>query len=261
MPRFEEIPNSLNEGVHDYSVVLFGYDDPNSVPAHCGTGTLVKFRDDHYILTARHCAARLAEFKKIAIPVRPGHPLFIESLPPVYIGESKDEAWGPDLAFIPIHAVDVRELNAISRDKVFYNLLRHQSDILASHPRIAGNIWALVGVPHRLSETMETQKLMRLHMMGYKVRVMRPVTRGEFDYVEVRIPLDSENALPTFQGVSGGGLWRAELKRDPNGSFTINGRHKLVGCAFYETEAKRMYRYIRCHGWRSIYDKGLSALS
>jgi len=260
LPRFEEIPNSLNEGVHDYSIVLFGYDDPNTAPAHCGTGTLVKFRDDHYILTARHCAARLAEYNKTAIPVRPGHPLFIQSMPPVYVGERKDEAWGPDLAFIPIHAIDVRQLNAISRDKIFYNLTRHQSEILASRPRIADNIWALVGAPFRLSEIIEADKQMQLHMMGYKVRVMPPITRGEFDYVEVHIPLASENALPTFQGVSGGGLWRAELKRDRNGSLTINGRHKLVGCAFYETETKRKYRYIRCHGWRSIYDKGLSLL-
>jgi hypothetical protein len=167
---------------------------------------------------------------------------------------------GPDLAFIPIHAIDVRALNAISRDKVFYNLARHQSDILATRPRIADNIWALVGVPFRLSEVIEAEKQMQLQMMGYKVRVMPPFTRGEFDYVEVRIPLASENVLPTFQGVSGGGLWRAELKRDRNGSLTINGHHMLVGCAFYETEAKRKYRYIRCHGWRSIYDKGLSLL-
>lgn len=101
---------------------------------------------------------------------------------------------------------------------------------------------------------------MQLQLMGYKVRAMPPITRGEFDYVEIKIPLHSESALPTFQGVSGGGLWRAELMRATNGSLTIKGRHKLVGCAFYETEAKRKYRYIRCHGWRSIYDKGLRSL-
>ena len=160
-------------------------------------------------------------------------------MPPIYVGKRKDKPWGPDLAFIPIHAVDVRALNAISRDKVFYNLGKNQSDILASRPRIADNIWALVGSPYRLSTINESEKQMQLHLMGYKVRATPPMTRGEFDYVEIRIPLDSENALPTFKGVSGGSLWRAELKHDQNGSLTISSSHKLVGCAFYETEAKR----------------------
>lgn len=97
--------------------------------------------------------------------------------------------------------------------------------------------------------------------MVYKVRVMPRITKGELDYLEVRVPLDSKNALPTFQGLSGGSLWRAELKREQDGSLTIKDRHKLVGCAFYETDVKQKYRYIRRHGWRSIYEKGLSLLA
>lgn len=262
LPRFEDIPNDLNQGVHDFCVVLFGYEDPIKKPRHCGTGTLVKFRDNHYILTAGHCAKELSKFDKIAIPVRKGssHPLFIQSVPPVYVGERREDAWGPDLAFIPMAAVDVRNLNAISHDKIFYNLGRHRSEILDSRLRIADNIWALVGSPYKLSETNESEKLMRLQLMGYKARVKRPIRKDEFDYLEICVPLDSENALPTFQGLSGGSLWCAELKRGLDGSLMLNAPHKLVGCAFYETEAKRKYRYIRCHGWRSIYDKGLSLL-
>jgi hypothetical protein len=89
---------------------------------------------------------------------------------------------------------------------------------------------------------------------------MPQVLKDGFDYVEVRVRLDSKNAIPTFQGLSGGGLWRAELRREKNGSLTLGGPHKLVGCAFYETAAKGKYRDIRCHGWVSIYDKGLSKL-
>jgi hypothetical protein len=167
LPRFEQIPDILNAGVHDYSIILFGYEDPEAKPNHCGTGTLVRFKNNHYILTASHCAALLGKYKHIAIPVRPGHPLFIQSLPPIYVGESRDKPWGPDLAFVPIHAVDVRQLNAISRDKVFYNLGRHQSQILAERPVIANNIWALVGAPDKLTRLTGPRQL-ELHLMSYQ---------------------------------------------------------------------------------------------
>ena len=250
------------EGVQDYSIVLFGYENRTTRPVHSGTGTFVKSGGRHYILTAQHCAARLTEYKKVALPIRPADPLIIHRLEPIYIDRRNDDPWGPDLAFIPFSAVDVSNFNAFSRDKRFYDLDKHASQILEEKPKIARNVWSVVGSPYSLSTVTETERVMQLQLqlMAYKVRVLPSIIKDSFDYIEIRVPLNSENALPTFQGLSGGGLWRRQLKSQPDGSLNVVGPHLLVGCAFYETEAKRKYRYIRCHGWRSIYARGLSAL-
>jgi len=255
----EEIPDSLMEGIHDHSIVLFGYRELPAMPVHSGTGTLVRFGNSRYILTARHCAERLLDYEQVCLPVRSGGPpLVIRRLDPIYIGERKNDPWGPDLAFLPIHPVDVKNLNAKSH-KIFYDLDRHGQGILREPPRLANGIWTVVGAPALLS-SLKAPRELRIPLMAYKVDVKRPVTKNDFDYVEISVALDAKNALPTFQGLSGGGLWYTELKQDQGGDLSVVGSHRLVGCAFYETEAKRKYRYIRCHGWRSIYEHGRSKL-
>lgn len=247
------------KGVHDYSIILFGYLGPTDIPVHSGTGTLVKLGEEHFILTAHHCAERLVEYGQICIPVRPGTPpLVIQRLNPIYIGERKDDQWGPDLAFLPIHPVDVKNINAFSH-KIFYNLTRFEANILQEEPKIRSNIWAVVGSPallNRVNPPLDVQ----LQLMAYKVRVESPITKDGFDYINIRVPLDGENTLSSFQGLSGGGLWQAGIERDGDGSLSLVGSHRLVGCAFYQTGAEGKYRYIRCHGWRSIYEQGISKL-
>jgi hypothetical protein len=249
-------------GVHDYSIVLFGYENRATMPVHCGTGTFVKLRDRHYILTAHHCAAQLIKYEKIALPIRPQDPLIIQTSDPIYIGNRKEDEWGPDLAFIPINNVDVNNFKAFSRDKVFYDLGAYSSQILEEKPTIARNVWSLVGSPNLLTTVTDTDKviLLQLPLTAYKVRVGPTVSKNGFDYIDIRVPLDVQSAPSTFQGVSGGGLWRAELKQDIDGSVRVAGPRLLVGCAFYETGAKRKYRFIRCHGWYTIYQLGLSKL-
>ena len=257
--KFDEIPEELNGGIHDYSVILFGYQNPTTMPVHSGSGTLVKSGEAYFILTARHCAERLVEYNRIGITLRPdGPPLPIQILNPIYIGERIDDAWGPDLAFIPIHPIDVNSINAISFKK-FYNLNKYEADILREEPEIRNHLWAVVGSPALLN-TVTPPRLMDLLLMGYKVRVTPPVIKDSFDYIDIRVSLDHKNALPSFQGLSGGGLWQAKIKRQGDGSIVLVGSHRLVGCAFYETEAQGKYRYIRCHGWRSIYELGLPKL-
>jgi hypothetical protein len=257
--KFEEIPEKLMKGVHDYSIILFGYQNPTTMPVHSGTGTLVKFGEVYFILTAHHCAERLAEYDQICIPFRPNSPpLVIRMLNPIYIGERNDDKWGPDLAFLPIHPVDVKSINAVSH-KIFYNLNRYESDILRKEPKIRNNIWAVVGSPALLNKVKPPLE-MELLLMAYKVRVEKPINKDGFDYVDIRVSIDGENALPSFQGLSGGGLWQAEIERHSDGSLSIVGSHRLVGCAFYQTEVQGQYRYIRCHGWRSIYERGISKL-
>lgn len=252
----DEIPESVRDGIHDHSIVLFGYQNHPAMPVHSGTGTLVKSRGKSYILTAHHCAQRLMEYDRICLPVRPGGPpLIVRRLDPVYVDEPREQAWGPDLAFLPIHPIDINNLNAFSH-KFFYNLDRSGPSILQDPPKPTNGIWSVLGAPVRLSKSKAPREL-EIPLMAYQVTVKSPIEKYGFDYLEIRVPLDSANALPTFQGLSGGGLWHTEVGRHFDGTVSIVGSHRLVGCAFYETDAKRKYRYIRCHGWRSIYERGV----
>lgn len=256
--QFGEIPEALMKGLHEYSVTLFGMPLKGD-PVHRGTGTLVKSGNAHFILTAGHCAEKLVEHDAIGLPIRfGGCPFIIPRLDPIYIGEKKSDEWVPDLAFLPIHHVDVDRINA-NTGKTFYNLERYKDEILREEPKMDNSLWAVVGTPILLSR-MNNPKELELHLMAYKVKVESPITNEEFDSIDIRVALDGKHALPTFQGVSGGGLWHAELHRNAVGSVVLAGPHRLVGCAFYETEAQGEFRYIRCHGWRSIYEKGLAKL-
>jgi hypothetical protein len=256
----DEIPESVREGIHDHSIVLFGYLNLPAMPVHSGTGTLVTSGGKPYILTAHHCAQRLTEYDRICLPVRPGcPPLIIRRLDPIYVDEPKEQGWGPDLAFLPIHPIDVNNLKAFSH-KIFYNLDRSGPSILRDPPKRANGMWSVLGAPAMLSKLKAPREL-EIPLMAYKVTVKFPVENDGFDFMEICVPLDSANALPTFQGLSGGGLWHTEVARHADGTFSVIGSHRLVGCAFYETDAKRKYRYIRCHGWRSIYERGVSKLA
>jgi hypothetical protein len=227
--------------------------------SHCGTGTLVKSGNEHFILTAAHCAERLAEYDEIGLPIRfRGDPFLVQRMSPIYVGERKSNEWGPDLAFMPIHPVDVANINANS-NKIFYDLDRYVPGILREEHKIDNSLWAVVGTPVVLSRLQDPKRL-EFTLMAFKVGVESPITKESFDYIDIRVALDGKNALPTFEGVSGGGLWQAEVGRNEDGSLTLVGPRMLVGCAFYQTDPRGLYRYIRCHGPRSIYKHGVPKL-
>lgn len=239
-------------------MTLIGFRN-NSDFTHYGTGTLIKSGRQHFIFTAAHCAERLADYDEIGLPIRlSGYPLIIKRMTPIYVSERKTDDWGPDLAFLPIHQIDVENISANS-NKVFYNFDRHADEILQEGPRIENSLWAVVGTPAVLSNLSDPNKA-EFTIMAYQVGIRPPITRDNFDYIHIRVALDGKNALPTFGGLSGGGLWHADIQHKEDGSVTIVGQRRLVGCAFYQTKAEGGFRYIRCHGPRSIYEYGLSKL-
>jgi hypothetical protein len=252
----DEIPVELMHGLPSYTITLVGYREDETTE-HCGCGTLVTCGNDHFILTAAHCAERLALYYKIAIPIRKGgRPLIIHRMLPVYVGRRDSDGSGPDLAFLPIHPVDAGDLKAKS-DKVFYNLEKHKDEILPLKLRIENSLWAIVGTPSRLSNVSNPLEL-EFSLMAYAVGVERATITNGFDYINIRISLEGRNLLPTYKGLSGSGLWQAEIERKKDGSVALIGSRRLVGCAFYETDEQGEYFYIRCHGPRSIYELGLA---
>jgi hypothetical protein len=258
IPR-DQIPVELMKETPSSSVTLVGLRH-NSAPIHCGSGTLVRVENQYYILTAAHCARPLDKCDEIGIPIRrDGYPFRLPVIDPIYIGEWMSEEWGPDLAFLPIPAVKARDIIDVS-NKLFYNLDRYEEEMLGGEPRIEYGLWIVIGTP-AFTSNIEDPKKLEFTQMNYSAGVEQPIIKDGFDYIEVRVTLDCKDVPPNFKGVSGGGLWHAEIGRKPDGSFTLIGKPRLEGCAFYETPPKGEFVYIRCHGRRSIYERGLAKLT
>ncbi len=257
--QLTEFPLKLMNKLFEYSITLIGVRREGREAAHCGSGTLVRSGERCFILTAAHCAEAIISYQRIGIPLTNRETRFsIGILNPIFASRRESEEWGPDLAFLPIHPIDVDSL-LNTANKKFYNLDRNRKTMLAEGPQIESGVWSLVGAPDLLSDRDYPGKVIP-KSMAYSVGVEPPSTRNDFDYIQIRVALDGQNALPTFQGVSGGGLWRSEVGRGENGKSELV-KVTLEGCAFYETSAQGEYRFIRCHGRRSIYEKGLYQLA
>jgi hypothetical protein len=254
-----EIPCEIMDQPATYSVTLVGVEQQNKL-AHCGTGTLVTFHNQYFILTCNHCAQPFFKSDRIGLPIRiGGWPLFIQKLPPIYIGQYTTKEWGQDLAFIPVASLDAAIIRN-SSNKTFYNLQNHQDEMLRTQPRTDSLLWAIVGSP--ISES-NIEGPIEFHFMRktYTGTIESSPTRDDFDYHEIRASLAGQNADDTFmKGVSGGGLWYANLGKHEDGSFILTERPRLEGVAFYRTNQDGDYVRIRCHGRRSIYQHALTAL-
>ena len=268
---FRDIPLNLMEGLEAYSVGLIGVrlrSKPSVVAGlkgrsdrgiqRCGSGTLVRSGGRHFILTAAHCARELAEWDEIGL-VLTSYPssLTIPVSAATFIGESQSAERGPDLAFLPITPDKVAVIMA-STSKIFWNLDRQEAEMLKEDPKFENGLWALMGTPDVYSVVHEPHT-QELKLMAYSVAAGWPVTNGVFDYVHV--PMPGTDSFRMFKGVSGGGLWQAEIERRQDGSLTLIGTPRLEGCAFYgfELQGKNCV-VIRCHGRRSIYHHGLHSL-
>jgi hypothetical protein len=257
--RIGELPAELMDGPPMYSLTLAGI-RRKLESIHCGSGTLVKAGDRHFILTASHCIKPLFESDQIGLPIRLGdRPLLIQKLPPIHVGIPACQDWGPDLAFIPLDPIDVANIHN-SSNKTFYNLDIHQEEMLSGQPKIDYHLWAVVGSPF---DECDFSHPPRYEFMRntFNVAIEKTITNHDFDYLEVRIPL-TDYPSTYLQGVSGGGLWHAEVERD---KFTRAVRlltaPRLEGVAFLRTvKQEDGFPRIRFHGRRSIYQHGLSAI-
>jgi hypothetical protein len=254
----EETPVELMKEFPSRSVTMVGLRHDRE-PRHCGSGTLVRLEDQHYLLTAAHCAHALAKCEEIGLPIRRDkHPFILPVIDPIYIGQPESEEWGPDLAFLSIPSVKASHLLSYT-NYLFYDLGRYKDEMLEGEPEVENALWVVTGAPACISN-LEDPKNLVFTKMTYAGGVMPPITRGNFDYIEIRAALELEAVPSNFKGMSGGGLWHTKVGRKKDGTFVTLGGPKLEGCAFYETRPQGEYVYIRCHGRRSIYEHGVSRL-
>jgi hypothetical protein len=265
-----DVPLNLLSRFQAYAVGLIGVRRRNG-PTHggtrtsiktgdqrCGSGTLVRSNGRHFVLTAAHCARELAKWDDIGLVLTSSpSPFTIPVSSAVFIGEWASDELGPDLAFLPIPSDKLAVINDFTT-KLFWNLDRHQAEMLKDNPEFGDGLWVLTGAPDVYSRVPKAHT-QELRLMAYRLgSVGWPMTNGDFDYVHA--PMLGQDMPNTFKGMSGGGLWRADIERHQDGSFASIGRLRLEGCAFYELPLEDRCLVIRCHGRRSIYRHALASL-
>jgi hypothetical protein len=237
-----------------------------------GSGTLVRVDDAFAILTAHH-VAELIESDDVThlgvnIAAEPhGFFLPIQTLQHVVVGRCAagvNEELGPDLSLLRL--LDLQAIGTIASKKSFYNLdVPSRAEFWSDFP-IDQMAWYLIGAPAERSRSQEqhgTGKhlLVAVHLIGEGTFKQR-VTRGEFDFVTLRLLAGSHNFPLNYGGVSGGGVWLLPLTMDPDkGPSTISYDPPLLaGVAFYQFGVDSGECNIVCHGPESVAVRARDAL-
>ena len=224
-----------------------------------GTGTLVSFARDRYILTASHVWAELLRSERptnLGVTLRENidHASLIDRDAIVAVGPPRPpiwNEWGPDLIFL---RVPPEHVGAIEAHRVFHNLMRNR--ILGVEAECI-DLRVLMGTPGELAQCMPRHADLQITGMfcandtGRFSPIAAPALIHDFDYID----LDMDVALPgvpqSFGGVSGGGLWRVLVYWSVS-TREIAWAKDIEGVAFHQSDLVNGHRMIRCHGPQTI---------
>lgn len=232
------------------TVALFAVFDSHGadVLKLAGTGTLALVGDSHGILTAAHVwedviksAAKLG----ITLTDNINHKCLID-VSTVVATVVRDSAsdwneWGPDIAFLRIPSEFVGGVKAF---QVFEDL--------KAPPKPLGveflECWVAMGTPEELGTFTQTHAAVQIS--GDFVDP-RSHIRGEHDYYDFEVDTQREGMPKSFEGFSGGGLWRVLVYHSPV-TGKIDWAQRLKGVIFWQSPPVEGRRMIRCHGSKSI---------
>jgi hypothetical protein len=222
-----------------------------------GTGTFVSIGKVHGILTCAHVIDAIAEEKRIDLalfPVRDAQhflPLNVKDhCDFIKFGPSFTED-GPDLGFLRLPPVFFSSISHLVSAK---SMERGREDAVAAAEPSQLSVTIVTGI---IAEwTPAAQRTMPftvsgLMSIGHLTRDR--ITRGEHDLFRFRPDPDENFIAPSsYEGTSGGGLWRVYPQPDDGG----NVAYRLIGVAFYQSED----REIVCHGQASVYGRLFDAV-
>jgi len=148
---------------------------------------------------------------------------------------------------LPSHVANIE-----ARDKAFYSVDRRvdddQFDLMGDD-----GFWAVVGSPIALLDAERRA----VGSLVYDTGIARRFSNGKWDYALIDLDAEENPDIPKdFEGMSGGGLWRAgyRMKKDRSRFWFDNvGRDiVLAGVTFWQTDSEG--RQLIAHGPKSIYE-------
>lgn len=228
-----------------------------------GSGTFVRVNGIAGILTAQH----VWEFVLSSGQSRVGltianHPhsfsISLDGFSPRCGATRESDEYGPDIQFLEIHQSDASTIEANS--KLFFNLGRETATRLRKASDHELGFVAVSGCPDEFT-TKFVDPASGLECMqfkgGFSTTVENYQERGRFDYFELPSRVGPVDGIPrSFGGVSGGGVWRIEMKKRPGAAAetAIISDCILSGVAFYQSDPMGGKRYIRAHAQKTIYE-------
>jgi hypothetical protein len=226
-----------------------------------GSATFVRIGKHAGFLTAKHVWERLCELTDkdpmigIQLYLR-RHGFFIDrtKLVPLFETKRKTKAFGPDLVFLKIADVDLGPIEA--SEKVFLNLSK---TAMNRYRQAASRFGFLIisGFPEAMTKprvsVAPNARLLGLFNLGMMVAKTRSRRKWTYDYWEMQTEVGTQPR--DYGGVSGGGVWRVVLQKKL-GEPVLAARIQsisLCGVAFYQSDVKAGWRFIRAHGPDSVY--------
>jgi len=246
-----ELRETIGRSIAGYAVAMLGVFDEGGaeVLRLCGSGTLVRVADRHFILTAAHVWEALQASRQFGITVRENldHRFLMETQSiPAFTAEKPANwgEWGPDLAYLLLPQGYIGPIQA--HQCCFYNLTeQRQCGPDCDHIET----WMLLGAPVALGNF--TRMHANFYMVGHLSRIVEHHQRGGFDYIDLQADMALPDVPQDFRGVSGGGLWSVRIWVSSS-EDKIEWLPSLQGVAFYQLAPIEGRRTIRCHGIESI---------
>ena|ERR1700733_402540 len=239
----------------DFTVAFITASNGHLAPA--GTGTLVSFRDSHYILTACHVWENgLKKCDYIRIPLKENEPCRFGINPREVVSRGATipsvwNEWGPDVTLLRIPPERVGSFIAVGRSFYPLSMKRErrvdcalETTFLLGAPALRGSFTIESAIPElqAMNVILDTGQYLSLGLSAE----LRP----HFDFLDVLIDTTLPDVSSSFKGVSGGGLWTVYVYRGINGD--IETLKSLRGVAFWQDPLNDSALLVRCHGPQSI---------
>ena len=251
---------SIARELADFTVVFITAKDEQLAPA--GTGTLVSFRESHYFLTARHVWEGERDQKNglkncdwIRIPLKESPSRFAirpnEIIPYGPDVPSGWNEWGPDIALLRIPPERIGSFTAVGKSFFPLSVKRERQIDCALETTFLMGAPALRGIFSAESAIPELQGMnVILGGSWYSSTALAVNIRPQFDFLDVLIDTTQPDVAPSFEGVSGGGLWTVYIYREECGE--VRNFKSLRGVAFWQEHVGDSALRVRCHGPQSI---------
>lgn len=260
--QLSELNDSLSEQfkaiIHAHTIALVRVKSERSTENLFGSGTLVSLGGEYGILTAAHVGEELKMMSEVGLCISKKPHRFVlktQLMSILNVGWiSKITPEGPDICLI---CIPPSEIGTIKANKLFYPLDTKLEDKVTESDFADKVPWFISGyIGTWTISKPQTGGFTGTHGLHPFIGIAESVEDysvwGNFDYCKITVEYDSDTKNPeSFEGLSGGGLWKGKFHRDHDGKLQVED-FILHGVAYYQTEIQRNSRKIICHAYRSI---------
>lgn len=258
--KLKDIPENVHaellSRLQHYMTCLFIVDVKGRSVTACGSGTLVKSKEEHGILTAAHVVHALQKKDQTALFLQSGAgPLLFDkgALEYVKCEDVNYDGAGPDIGYIRLPLATVGAIKAV---KNFVNLDIHSEKLDEAELSTNEGVWCSTGFPEVWGDQKMDGEVIRSQVYGFvgvgTAQNLEKIDRH--DYFLAGVDISDDGSLPDdYKGMSGGGVWQVTLVNKRDTGISV-GDFYFRGVVFYQSDIEENERFIKCHGRKSIYE-------